>query len=313
VTGFKDYTTAQYLTWEADGPNFPFPGTFTVANTTVFTIDRPTSVVAGDLIVVGIGYDFGASEGFFSGNHLYPALEAGWNNVDTFRFDLRCYWKIATSSEPSTYSFQVRNAAGGSVVAAYANLICGVWEGFTSPVFLTQVLGNRRLQDWSEINETGPPGPAHVDDIPSATISGTDTVVNGGLAVYFWMAKEFPENFDGSPELSAPNPPFPASIPWVTTAISPTADQHAQVHFEHLPWYEDRAFTSPSIATYPINSILTLGSEILDPGPVPDGTATFTWQHAGDEAGFGEFVVVYRLILDATTLLAYWGILAVPL
>jgi hypothetical protein len=309
VTGFKDYTTAQYVSW-AQGTAVPPFGFQTTATTTVFTIDRPTSVVAGDIIVVGIGYSFEATENFASSGQYYNALEAGWNNVETAWFDLRVYWKVATGSEPSTYSFEVRNRFDNSIVAAYATMLCGVWEGFSSPVFLTQVFGSNRFDDLQSINNSFPT--AHVDDIDTMTITGTDTVVNGGLAVYFWSAHEFPENFDGSDSFGA-NPPFPASVPWVTAAISPTAEQHAQIHFEHLPWIFDRQFRNPSVATYPVNRTFTMGSELLEPGLVPDGTATFTWQHAGDEAGFGEFVQVYRLILDATTLAAYWGILAVPL
>lgn len=305
----KATSTAQYTAFARDGAALtPHSGFDTVATTTTFTITRPSGVAAGDVIIVGINYDFSAADPFLSSSgQNFNALEAGWNNVNTTSFNIRVYWKIATASEPSTYSFQVRNIFNNGLVSAYANMILGVWDGLTNISFLPITSGNARIQTFASINQVSP---AHVVDIDSATITGSETTPAGALVVYFWNVWESIENFDGTNSWGSLNPDvWPPTVPYTTTAVQPTAAQAEQIYFAGLPVKNDGSDQTLAIQTLQGNRQMTMAWEAVPAGAVPAGSAAFTWQHAGDESGFGEIVIVYRLVLRATLVTSpYWGI-----
>jgi hypothetical protein len=271
------------------------------------TVPAPVGVVAGDILVAGFGVDI---TGSFNGtnNKIVPTI-AGWTVVanNDATADIRVLWKVATASEPSSYTFNIQNSLS-QTSPSYVNAIIGAWEGFTAPTQVTLATLSRFRQVLS-INDPNPPGPPNVEDIDSVTITGSETTT-GGLAVYLWNISSTIENFDGTVGTEG-NPPYPASVPWNTTVLQPSLDQHEQIHYEGLPVTPGGG--EGTIVTLQDNKMLTLGSQVLSSGVIPDGTAAFTWQHAGDEAGYLENVRVYRLVLQAAIDEAYWGIHAVPL
>ena len=102
----------------------------TGAEATPCVITKPTGVVEGDVMHCEILIDTSISP---------PTLLSGWELINTNNPDpndttsLSTYWKVATASEPSTYSWTVPAAASGIIDAFYDTVGGGTWSLDASP------------------------------------------------------------------------------------------------------------------------------------------------------------------------------------
>ncbi len=309
MAGFRSSSSNQIIGWTAGPP--------AVATEDTLVIAAPAGIQAGDILVAGFGINSQVSpQGDFNCKLVpvgttWTAAVGASSNVAGF---LRVLYRVATASEPSSYTFQVRAQNGVTVRQAYVIGIIGAWEGFGPPIPLA-LSGTSRYDEATSGNTVPFPGPANVPDIDSLTITGAETTT-GGLAVYFWDIRSGIENFDGTIGTEG-NPPYPASSPYndITSQNSPLT-QHEKDFYDGVPSNGEPEWSpihTTGITYRAENMMLAMGSTVLSAGGVGSGTANFTWQHAGAEAGYGENAEVYRLVLTAAVPQAYWGVLAVPL
>lgn len=85
--------------------------TASVSNSNTLTINKPTGVVAGDIMIATFASSDNSS---LSGNN---ADLTGWtdidgNNLNNNRKRVSAIYKIATGTEPASYTFNVSNGTG---------------------------------------------------------------------------------------------------------------------------------------------------------------------------------------------------------
>lgn len=302
MTGFRSASTAQGIGFNA-GTN--------IATQSSIVVPLPVGVQAGDILIAAFTVNPFASDNAITGGTKMVPVGSTWtvitNSIGSGQ--IRALLKVATASEPSTYTFEVRNSTNNTLSNSYINAILGAWEGFGPPVVVTLSNSSRFHQE--QAIDTAPFPESEVIDIDSVTMHGTETTT-GGFAVYLWEGWEGIENFDGTFSDHG-YPPYPANIPWVDIdELSPLV-AHEFLHYEYLAGSADRGLNPFGVSYRTINDSFELGSQIIPAGALPDGTANYSWQHAGLEAGFGETVFVYRMLIEAASDTPYWGINAFPL
>lgn len=294
---FRSAATAQALGYDSGAR---------LATASDITVGLPAGTADGDILVAVIDISTASSA---SSLGLVAAPPAGWTTVvNSTSFFQHVFWKVA-ASEPSSYTFSFHESTvSGTAKTAFANATVGCWTDWTSPTLKTFSLSANRAKTVGASNSVFFPGTPHVVDIDSVTLDGSETTT-GGIQIATWSAVSSIENFAGSVVWSnPPNPAYPATVPYNTTTVESPQVEHAQLYFAGLPTYNGGEDVTTTLAA---NRISTLASHDVTAGTLPDVTADFTWQHAGDEAGYGEIVQVIRLVIEATPApQAYWGILA---
>lgn len=282
-----------------------FSGTTISSDTLV--IPAPAGVAVGDFLVAGIN-----TEAFVTGQSTnVKADDLSWNRVLTSS-NVTIFWKVATST-PASYTFHSFLGSGTTPWNAFMDGIMGCWTGWTGPVRKTLVTDSGNKSAFAQNLVIPPASPPHVIDIPSLTLQDVTAPIEtttGGLLVTFFDILEGIENFDGTFADNG-NPTYPATVPYADATVSGPDIQHEQIYYAGTPRAGE--YVGGIGTTYRAgNDELTMASQELAAGDVPGTTATFTWQHAGAEAGFGEAVWGVRLLLEATAIArAYWGIDAI--
>lgn len=104
-------------------PSFRSAGTGTGVTVATYSVNAPSGLQAGDLMLACQGSDTGGSSDLTA-----PTGGATWNLLEDVQFSgagtgaARIWWKIAGGSEPGTYTFNQLNTSDGvGVIAAIQN------------------------------------------------------------------------------------------------------------------------------------------------------------------------------------------------
>lgn len=301
MSSFKSSASGQQIAWSDHG----ISGTTIDSDTLV--IAAPAGIAAGDILVAGV-----STEAYGVVGNV-RADDPSWTRI-LLSSSVFVFWKVATSSEPSSYTFHSFFSSGTTPENAFMNGIIGCWTGWSTPVRKTLVTdsGNKTT---NAFNLVFPPAAPHVVDIASVTLQDVTAPIEtttGGLLVTFWDIFEGIENFDGTIATDG-NPTYPSTIPYADATATPPDVQHDQIYYQGSPRGGESVLAIPNSGiTYRANNHeLTMSSQEITAGDIPGSSASFTWQHAGAEAGFGEIVFGVRILLEATLQRAYWGIDAV--
>lgn len=296
---FVSSSSAQQIAWSDHG----LAGTTIDSDTLVIT--KPAGAAAGDILVAGV-----STEAYGVVGNV-RADDITWTRI-LLSSSIFIFWKVAGASEPSSYTFHSFFSSGTTPQNAFMNGIMGCWTGWTGPVRKALVTDSGSKVT-NHFNLVFAPDPPNVIDIASETLQDVTAPIEtttGGLLVTFWDIFEGIENFDGT----IGTPPYPASIPYANATATAPDTQHNQIYYYGSPRGGESVLAIPNSGiTYRANNHqLTMSSQEVVAGNVPGSSASFTWQHAGAEAGFSEIVFGVRLLLEATAIArAYWGIDAI--
>lgn len=318
MTGLRSLTTAQETGahgWTGPSPGGPLPD----ATSSAIVLAQPAGLQVGDILVAEFSA-FGLYHG--SGNYqVIPDTGVGtvaWNSAPSTT-NVSTWWRVADSSDLALGSYPFHSVKATNTAVALTTLMNGVmmaFEGFATPVSQISLGASSALV--TQTNSQFSPGYPPVPDLGSLNLHGTETTT-GGLLVYAWLTFESIEYSPFHPSTGG-NPNYPASTPYQTTTLTGSVTQHQQLHWEGLvhegSTEYDPAFNITGVQYVNNNQMLTVGSQVVPAGTLPDAGASFTWQHAGDEAGFNEVAAGVRILLRAAlatvAVYPYWGILNTP-
>lgn len=308
---FRSSSSAEYTSYETDGALSPPTNHNIDATTTQFVIDKPAGVVEGDLLVLVLQPSYEASPNRqSSGQYLTFTGPGTWTTHLFSPSSILAWtaWKIAGPSEPSSYTVEIHNTFDATLVKAYGLLIMGAWiSSAGTPTELdladpSSINLNATGSQWASSFDSASPYPT----TSSFAIVGSEALTTNALIVYLLGTRAGYENGDNTGLL-------PGSVPWASASFDTPITQHAQSHIEGLPTRVDGTQAPDlNISTLAINRSLALGSESVDSGPIPDRSASLTWQPTS--AMHSEHAYIYRLVLlCGEELTPYWGINAFPL
>jgi len=102
----------------------------------VLVVNKPTGVISGDFLIASVSVN-----DFYGAN--IPTAPSGWTKIDgrilnTYKKSAAVFYKVATSSEPSSYSFGVApGSGGGSYLRSMVQLTAFSGVDITNPFDVT--------------------------------------------------------------------------------------------------------------------------------------------------------------------------------